>query len=133
MPVRESGRLLEVYTRMTASPITTDRRVAKHRRRPPLLVGLAMIAVVAGGYLGWQHFAQSPSAAKSRPPPPVPVIATTVKQQNFPIVLTGIGNVAALHSATVRSLVTEPIISIDFKDGEYVKKGQLLAQRDPST
>jgi multidrug efflux system membrane fusion protein len=56
-----------------------------------------------------------------------------VQKQNFPIVLTGIGNVAALNSATVRSMVTEPIISIDFKDGEYLKKGQLLAQLDPST
>ncbi|MFZ0237744.1 MAG: efflux RND transporter periplasmic adaptor subunit, partial [Xanthobacteraceae bacterium] len=37
------------------------------------------------------------------------------------------------NSATVRSMVTEPIISIDFKDGEYIKKGQLLAQLDPST
>jgi multidrug efflux system membrane fusion protein len=48
-------------------------------------------------------------------------------------VLTGIGNVAALNSATVRSMVTEQILSIDFKDGQYVKKGQLLAQLDPST
>ena len=52
-----------------------------------------MIAVVAGGYLGWQHFAQSPSATKPEPPPPVPVIAATVQQHNFPIVLTGIGTV----------------------------------------
>jgi multidrug efflux system membrane fusion protein len=48
-------------------------------------------------------------------------------------VLTGVGNVAALNSATVRSMVTEQILSIDFKDGQYVKKGQLLAQLDPST
>jgi multidrug efflux system membrane fusion protein len=48
-------------------------------------------------------------------------------------VLTGIGNVAALNSAIVRSMVTEQIISIDFKDGQDVKKGQLLAQLDPST
>src|SRR6202007_369956 len=66
-------------------------------------------------------------------PPAVPVIAATVKKQNFPIVRTGIGNVAALNSATVRAMVTEPIMSIDFKDGQYVKKGQLLAQLDPST
>jgi multidrug efflux system membrane fusion protein len=61
------------------------------------------------------------------------VIATTVQKQNFPIVLTGIGNVTALNSATVRSMVTEQIISIDFKDGQFVKKGDLLAQLDPST
>src|SRR5271169_6032630 len=117
---------------MTASPVTSDRPAAKHRRRPPLLVGLAMIAVVSGGYLGWQHFAHS-RAAKQEPTPPVPVIATTVQRQNFPIVLTGIGYVTALNSATVRSMVTEPIVSIDFKDGQFVKRDQLLAQLDPST
>ena len=117
---------------MTVSPVVTERAAAKRGRRPPLLVGLVMIAIAAGGYLGWQHFTQSRSAAPE-PPPPVPVIATTVKQQNFPIVLTGIGNVAALNSATVRSMVTEQIISIDFKDGQFVKKGQLLAELDPST
>src|SRR6202035_5912821 len=66
-------------------------------------------------------------------PPPVPVIAATVQQQNFPIVLTGIGNVTALNTATIRSLVTEQILSIDFKDGQFVNKGELLAQLDPST
>src|SRR6202040_2736516 len=34
---------------------------------------------------------------------------------------------------SVRSMVTEQIVSINFKDGEFVKKGQLLAQLDPST
>jgi membrane fusion protein, multidrug efflux system len=48
-------------------------------------------------------------------------------------VLAGIGNVTALNSATVRSLVTEQILTIDFKDGQFVKKGQPLAQLDPST
>src|SRR5215467_471978 len=91
-----------------------------------------MIAVVSGAYFGWQHFAPSPIVAPE-PPAPVPVIATTVQQRDFPIVLTGIGNVAALNSATVRSMVTEPIVSIDFKDGQFVKQGDVLAQLDPTT
>ena len=98
-----------------------------------MIVGLVMIAAASGGYLGWQHFAHGPAATQPEAPPPVPVIATTVQQQNFPIVLTGVGNVTALNSATVRSMVTEQILGIDFKDGEFVKKGQLLAQLDPST
>src|SRR5215471_21797459 len=118
---------------MVAPSAASDKPAVKSERRPPLLVGLAMIAIASGGYLGWQHFVHVPSTAKPVPPPPVLVIATTVKQQNFPIVLTGIGNVAALNSATVRSMVTEQIISIDFQDGQYVKKGALLAQLDPST
>ena len=113
---------------MTAAP----RPIAKHRRRPPLLIGLVTLAIVTAGYFGWQHFAQRPHVAP-QPPRSVPVITTTVKQQNFPIVLTGIGNVTALNSATVRSMVTEQILSVDFKDGQFVKKGDLLAQLDPST
>src|SRR5215467_10818578 len=91
-----------------------------------------MIAVVSGAYFGWQHFAPSPIVAPE-PPAPVPVVATTVQQRDFPIVLTGIGNVTALNSVTVRSMVTEQILSIDFKDGQFVNKGELLAQLDPST
>jgi multidrug efflux system membrane fusion protein len=117
---------------VSPSPRITERPIVKSGRRPPLLVGLVLIAIVAAGYLGWQHFAQRPHVAAA-PAPPVPVIAARVQQRDFPIVLTGIGNVTALNSATVRSLVTEPILSIDFKDGQLVKKGQLLAQLDPGT
>jgi len=117
---------------MTSSPTATERPAAKHRRHPPVLVGLVAIAVISGAYLGWQHFAPSPSSVPG-PPAPVPVIAMTVQQRDFPIVLTGIGNVTALNSATVRSMVTEQILSIDFKDGQFVNKGELLAQLDPST
>jgi len=118
---------------MTASRLATDRAAAQHGRRGPLLVGLVTIGVVTAGYLGWQHFAPNRSATKQKPPPPVPVIATTVQQRDFPIVLSGIGYVTALNSATVRSMVTEPIVTIDFKDGQFVKQGELLAQLDPST
>jgi membrane fusion protein, multidrug efflux system len=114
--------------------VSSDKPAVKNRQHAPLLIGLLLAAAVAaGGYLGWQHFAHNPGAAVAEDLPPVPVIAATVQKQNFPIVLTGLGNVAALKSAIVRSMVTEPIISIDFKDGEYVKKGQVLAQLDPST
>ena len=115
-----------------ASSVASEQPTATRGRRPPVLVGLVMIALVAAGYLGWRHLTHGSSVA-AEPPLPVPVIAATVKQSNFPIVLTGIGNVTALNTATVRSMVTEPIISIDFKDGQSVKKGELLAQLDPST
>jgi multidrug efflux system membrane fusion protein len=118
---------------MTSSPAVTDQPAARQGRRAPLLVGVVMIAVVAGGYLGWQHFAHGPSAGKPEAPPAVPVIATTVQQQNFPIVLTGIGTVTALNTATVRSQVTGLLVDVPFKEGQFVQKGDLLAQIDPRT
>src|SRR6476469_5828021 len=108
----------------------TGRRFGRRRQ---LLVGFGLLVAVSGSYLGWRHFAHNPSVAMPEPDPPVPVIATTVEQRDFPIVLTGIGTVTALNTATVRSMVTEQIVSIDFKDGQLVNKGELLAQLDPST
>jgi multidrug efflux system membrane fusion protein len=98
-----------------------------------LFIGVGLLVLLSGAYLGVQRLMQSAGPLVVHPAPAVPVIATTVQQRAFPIVLTGIGNVTALNSATVRSLVTEQILSIDFKDGQFVKKGQLLGQLDPST
>jgi membrane fusion protein, multidrug efflux system len=116
---------------MTASPAAAN-RAAQRRRRAPLLVGLLTIAVVLGGYWGWRHFAGGPGTMPEAPAP-IPVIAATVQERDFPIVLTGIGDVTALNTATVRSMVTEEIVRVDFKDGQSVQKGELLAQLDPST
>ena len=117
--------------RTAASPSGSDKLAAKHTRRPPVLVGLVMIAVVAAGYFGWQQFTHSPRLPPA-PPPPVPVIAATVHQTNFPIVLTGIGNVTALNTATVRSQVTGMIVNEPFKEGQFVKKGELWPRSIPA-
>src|SRR6266478_7371970 len=112
----------------------SDKPAARHRQRRFLLAGLGMLVAVSGGYAARQQFPQNPGpTTMPEPPPAIPVIAATVQQHDFPIVLTGIGSVAALNTATVRSMVTEAILSVDFKDGQFVKKGELLAQLDPST
>jgi membrane fusion protein, multidrug efflux system len=118
---------------MTASPVTSDKPAAKHRRGLYLIAGLLVIVVVSGAYLGWRHLAHSPGAATPAPAPAVPVIATTVQQRDFPIVLTGIGTAAALNTATVRSQVTGLLVNVPFKEGQFVKQGDLLAQIDPRT
>lgn len=64
---------------------------------------------------------------------PIPVIATTVQQNDVPIVLTGLGTVTALNAATIHSQITGLLISVDFKEGQSVKKGDLLAKIDPRT
>ena len=49
----------------------------------------------------------------------------------MPIILTGLGTVSALNTATVRSQITGLLVSVDFKEGQFVKKGDLLAEIDP--
>jgi multidrug efflux system membrane fusion protein len=65
--------------------------------------------------------------------PRVPVVVARVEKQDFPIVLTGIGNVTALNTAVIRSQVTGLVKSVDFREGQFVKRGDLLAQIDPRT
>ena len=98
-----------------------------------LLIPLAAVVLLAGGAVVYIRHVEEQVPVAALPPPPIPVIGTPVQQHDFPIVVTGVGNVTALNTATVRSMVTEQIVSIDFKDGQFVKKGQLLAQLDPTS
>lgn len=66
-------------------------------------------------------------------PQPIPVVAATVERTDAPLVLTGLGTVAPLNTATVRSQITGLVTSVDFQEGQFVKKGDLLAQIDPRT
>ena len=94
------------------------------------LTGAAIVALAAGTviYFRPDRDQAAPAAAAVQS---VPVIATTVRQHDVPIILTGLGTVTALNTATVGSQVTGLLISVDFKEGQLVKKGELLAQIDP--
>lgn len=102
------------------------------RRATKLVIAAVAVAVLGGGlavYFGHGQKRMPPTTA----PQPVPVIATAVQQRDFPIVLTGLGTVTALNTATVRSQVTGMIVDEPFKEGQFVKKDDLLAQIDPRT
>ena len=94
------------------------------------LAGAAIVALSAGTvtYFGPDRDQAAPAPAAVQP---VPVIATTVEQRDVPIILTGLGTVTALNTAMVSSQVTGLLTSIDFREGQLVKKGELLAQIDP--
>jgi len=93
---------------------------------------VAAVALLAGGIVLYSRRDRDQEAV-SAPPQPIPVIATTVQQHDVPIILTGLGTVTALNTATVRSQITGLLIGVDFQEGQSVKKGELLAQIDPRT
>jgi multidrug efflux system membrane fusion protein len=64
---------------------------------------------------------------------PVPVVASQAKLADVPVWLEGVGSAKARNLVTVRPQVDGKILSVDFKEGQEVKKGDLLAQIDPVT
>jgi len=64
---------------------------------------------------------------------PVPVVATQAKIADVPVWLEGVGTAKARNTVTVRPQVGGKILSIDFKEGQDVKRGDVLAHIDPVT
>jgi membrane fusion protein, multidrug efflux system len=60
------------------------------------------------------------------PPPPKPVAVAKVITRDVPLYVDEIGTCAANESVQVQAQVAGQIVSRDFKDGAYVKKGDLL-------
>ena len=53
------------------------------------------------------------------------------RKQDVRVVISAIGNISALNTATVRARVEGELKSIRFKEGQLVKAGALLAEIDP--
>jgi membrane fusion protein, multidrug efflux system len=62
---------------------------------------------------------------------PVPVSVAAVLRQDVPIILTGLGTVQAYNTVTLRTRVDGQIMSVNFREGQDVRKGQVLAVIDP--
>jgi multidrug efflux system membrane fusion protein len=64
-------------------------------------------------------------------PQTIPVSVAAATTQDVPVYLDGLGSVEAFNTVTVKTRVDGPILEINFKEGQDVKKGQLLAVIDP--
>ncbi len=98
-----------------------------------MLTKLALVVVALGAVaFAVIHFrsADQPGSATA-PMSPVPVVTAQVQQHDEPIVLSGLGTVQALNTASIQSQVTGVLEKVDFVEGQTVKKGDVLAQIDP--
>ena len=88
---------------------------------------IALSVYKAAEYFGW---------GKTSPPvktrDTVSVISTLVTAEDFATYLSGIGSVTPLFAVTVKARVDGQLQSVNFREGQSVAAGDILAQIDPA-
>src|SRR5271168_4206425 len=92
-------------------------------------LGIVATAAAAFAVIHWKSADQPASAPAAASP--VPVVTAQVQQHDEAIVLSGLGTVQALNTASIQSQVTGVLEEVDFVEGQSVKRGDVLAKIDP--
>ncbi len=90
--------------------------------RPSVMAGLCVSVALSG-------CAREKKAQGG--PPPVPVVAQFAERMDVPVEIHAVGTVEPMNSVSVQSLVQGEITRVGFREGEDVRKGDLLFVVDP--
>jgi len=102
--------------------------------RRVLIAGGLLVALVAGGiaaYFSSDSGAKEGRKAAGKAVPAVPVAVATVQQQTMPVSLRAIGNVEAYSTVALKARVDGQIVEVKVRDGDPVRKGDVLFRIDP--
>ncbi|MBZ5719036.1 MAG: efflux RND transporter periplasmic adaptor subunit [Acidobacteriia bacterium] len=92
------------------------------------LLVVALFSLTGCGSKQAVQAAGQPGSAGGRPP--APVVVAGVEQRDIPAQISAIGNVEAYQMVQIRSQVNGQIENIFFKEGQDVRRGQLLFRLD---
>jgi multidrug efflux system membrane fusion protein len=115
------------------------------RSRKPLLLTVLCIAILGGAYMVYRQSSSADSASAGMaaggrrgpggpgmgPNATISVATGQAGLADVPVIQQALGTVIANYSVTVTSRVDGELQAVYFTEGQYVKKGQLLAQIDP--
>lgn len=94
------------------------------RRLAPSLVGLPLVAALSGCGGG-------DGAVASRAPAPVPVVVAKAVSRTVPVTVRAIGNAEAVATVDVKARIGGELRAVHFREGEEVRRGELLFTIDP--
>ncbi len=97
------------------------------------LTPLALFLLICAGLANCGNANPRVNAARRgfQGPQTVPVSVATVERRDLPVYLTGLGSVTAFNTVAVKSRVDGQLVQVAFREGQEVRKGDLLAIIDP--
>jgi multidrug efflux system membrane fusion protein len=114
-----------------AAPNLTDANGKGGGKAVGIVLAVIAVAAVALGAFFVRRSGAAGAAGTAPTDRIVPVAVAKVEQKDVPIYVEGLGNVLPLATVTVRSQVDGRLDRVFFKEGQTVKKGEVLAQIDP--
>lgn len=111
--------------------VDTPKVVLTHPRKKSRVIVVFLILISACSIAFWLN--NKPKEVKpsaTREEAAVPVSITSVKRQSIPVQIRAIGNVEATSIVSVKSMTSGELTKIHFKQGQEVKKGDLLFSID---
>jgi multidrug efflux system membrane fusion protein len=128
-------------SKRVAAEVEGDLSLSARRAKPPQvrasisrigIVALVFMILGVATAIGCSNASsKSPSTARAAMNQPVPVAVAPAVRENMPVYLNGLGSVTPLNAVSVKSRVDGQLTEVAFKEGQQVKKGQLLAVIDP--
>jgi membrane fusion protein, multidrug efflux system len=104
-----------------------ERRASQSSRvRFFAILTLAGVAATLAGCSG-----SKTNTARASTQTVVPVAVATAQLRDVPVYLKGLGSVTASNTVSVKSRVDGQLAQVNFKEGQHVNQGELLAVIDP--
>jgi len=117
---------------LKGSPQSEAQSAAPRKSRKGIvIVSLLALVMVAGFFWRSREPAPQQPAGGRRSAPPMSIVPEVVGKGDIGISLNALGTVTSLATVTVRTQISGQLINVAFKEGQEVKKGDLLVEIDP--
>ena len=111
-------------------PVAPERSA---KRGHPRFWLLFILLLVGGAFFLFQRYGRKEVTTPKSPPAPAALSITTDTAQkgDIGVYINALGSVTPLYTVTVKSRVDGQLISVNYREGQMVRQGDLLAEIDP--